>query len=1046
MFPLHCGVSLKYDSNDPTFRIHNNINCALFSVAILLLSIFCLPVTVWCQKQYSGKGTMTSRTIEIQASPNSETGITTDNMPVSSIQETLWKTWGDAGGNGGVTFTSIHPSSGHIFTSSDMSRSLFRSKDRAETWEAIANPITGTADYIAGDPKEPLTLYMSQVGVTPKGSGIWKSTDDGDTWIQIFQSTLFGKNDCHSGIVDPQNAKILYWTGGDKGIMRSQDGGYSWQDWSQGLPKDKLKYEYHFAHTIELDQNTPLEQRRLFYPTNLGLYYVVSSTGQWKLMDGLPKGTCSDVEVCNNNIIYAAFPEFGLYITRNGGKSWEKKTTGIQNKKIVRVVATNDRPDIVYLSTDGDIGESGTMAIYGSRDYANSFTILTNSRFNADMNWKVNYRQEEGVSVRELFVDPNDPLSVYVIRGMKSTDGGRTWKHFGMKEISQDRWQGTGLPLLTQYRVVFDPNRKNIVWLGYSDTGLMLSEDGGNTVINAPTYHRGEVNQAAYLRDKLVRSSGSSTSMAVDPDLSSTVYASISGKSIESRAAGGGIVIKTVDQGWNWTPIYEKNGLDDGIVRSIIIDPSSPIHDRTIYVASFGNGVYKSTNDGNTFKNVTPHSIFNGNTRVMWLEMAPSDPKRLYLGVGGSDGIRPIYFGGPGGYTAIQPGMYGGIYKTSDGGATWEKCNKSREIPSVQDVAVDPTNADIVYAAAYSEDYLVPANAGHPEWKDGGIFKSIDGGATWEKVFASPVEPLKGKGQVQGICINPVAPGILYAVVENYGVYATYNAGKTWELLGKASMDRMQRRFHSIDINPHDPSELWIAHFGTGFSKGIDYQARKIMERKFLNANFIKNSGFEEKDSSNSPKYWKIEEPPVPQNEKPVVSVTGTVVKSGNFSLRFNLTKAYPDAPSTIPGQREQARLEKEGVLPSDDVRRKEGETASWVYQKIDPYFTSLMRGKEVAIEMDVFIAKGSTSRPQIYLSEARDYNVHWVVAETYLEDLEPLVGKPASEMKGQWYHVRSIGTVTKGANWLRVTISGVAPDSNPIEAYVDNVRLSLVN
>src|SRR5258706_7595918 len=87
-------------------------------------------------------------------------------------QQTVWESIGDPGGNGGVTFTSIHPATGNIYTSSDMSRSLFRSTNRAETWEPIANPVTGTADYIAGDPKSPGTLYMSQIGVTAKGSGI----------------------------------------------------------------------------------------------------------------------------------------------------------------------------------------------------------------------------------------------------------------------------------------------------------------------------------------------------------------------------------------------------------------------------------------------------------------------------------------------------------------------------------------------------------------------------------------------------------------------------------------------------------------------------------------------------------------------------------------------------------------------------------------------------------------------------------------------------------------------------------------------------------
>jgi hypothetical protein len=162
--------------------------------------------------------------------------------------------------------------------------------------------------------------------------------------------------------------------------------------------------------------------------------------------------------------------------------------------------------------------------------------------------------------------------------------------------------------------------------------------------------------------------------------------------------------------------------------------------------------------------------------------------------------------------------------------------------------------------------------------------------------------------------------------------------------------------------------------------------------------------------------------------------------------VRFQLTEAYCNAPSTIPGQREQQRLEKEGILPSDKERRVPGETASWIQQKIHPYFASMMKGRKVAIEMDVYIAKGATSHPYVYVSEARDYNVHWVVAQTYLEDLEPVIGRPAAEMSGAWYHVRSTGTVSTGAHWLEVTISGVGQGSRPVDAYVDNVRLTLAD
>jgi photosystem II stability/assembly factor-like uncharacterized protein len=970
-------------------------------------------------------------------------------------QETIWQPV-DPGGNGWLMFASIHPKSGHLYFSSDMNLSLLRSTDQGESWKPIANPVSGTAFYVTGDPSEPFTLYMNQIGLTPKSSGIWKSSDDGETWVHIYESEEFGISRSQSGVVDPENNQILYWTAADFGVRRSTDGGYSWKDVSRGLPKEDIDHSYYHCHALEIDHNSPVDQRRIYYPLNLGLYRMQEPDGIWQLVAGLPNSTCSDVEVCDGNVIYAAFPDHGLFRSMDGGKNWQKIDEGLDGKKPFSVEATDSRPNVVYVATERDEG------IYGSQDGGNSFRLLTHRRYNSQRNWPMNYRQHEAASGQIMLIDPNDPYTLYLDYEKKTHDGGQSWQQYGMKEVRRDRWKGSGLTLLTDYRVVFDPNRPNVVWLGFSDTGLMLSEDQGESIINVISFHRGEVNRAAYWRDKLVRSSGSCVSMAVDPDLSTTIYASINGKNASNRAAVGGIVIKSVDSGWNWVPIYEKNGLDDGIVRSIIIDPSSPVHDRTVYVASYGNGIYKSVDDGNHFNKITPNKLFNGNRRLMWLEMAPSDPQILYLGVGGSYGIRPITYG-PNQYPALKSEMYGGVFKTVNGGKTWKKCNSSREIPSVQDVAVHPFNVDIVYVAAWEEPFLVPERVGHPDWKKGGVFKSIDGGKSWELIFEPPKDEYEGVGKVDGICINPVAPEIIYAAVEGYGIYRTLDEGKTWEMIGKNTMDRMQRRYHSIDLNPHNPAEIWIAHFGNSFSKGIDYKADKYMKNKFYDANLIRNPGFEKLNESALPIHWKMEQPVPPKGEAPVISVSTTQVRNGASSIRFHLTQAYSNVPTSIPAEREQLRLEKEGKIAKKKRIQEEvptGETGSWIYQKIDPYFTTLMRGRRVAIEMDVFIVErnlptfwdrgsemGEIPRdpPQAYVTEARDYNVHWLVAETSLEDLEPIYKMPAIEMKGKWYHCQAIGRVSEDAQWLRITVTGVGNYSGMMDLYIDNIRLSIV-
>jgi len=975
----------------------------------------------------------------------------------ASAQETTWEPV-DPGGNGWLMFASIHPANGDLYFSSDMNFSLMRSTDQGESWQPIANPVTGTPFYVAGDPKEPEILYMNQQGASQKSSGIWRSEDNGETWEHIYQSEEFGISRGQSGLVDPVNNKILYWTAEDMGVRRSADGGYTWSDISEGLPLSELKQGRHL-NELELDYFSPVEKRKIYYPTTSGLYFLEEPAHKWILVKGgIPEANCTDVQVCRSNTIYAAFPEYGVYQSLDGGLNWFKLENGLDGKTSFRVLATRNRPEIVYVATTRDRG------IYGSDNKGETFRLLTHRRYNSELNWPINYRQHEAVSAQIMFIDPNDPYTVYLDYNKKTHDGGQTWQHYGTQEIRRDRWKGTGLSLLTDYRVVFDPNRPDLIWMGFSDTGLMLSEDGGETIINLISFHRGEVNQAAYWRDKLVRSSGSCVSMAVDPDLSTTIYASINGKNARNRAAVGGIIIKSVDGGWNWQPVYEKNGLDDGIVRSIIIDPGSPVRNRTVYVASYANGVYKSMDDGLGFKCVTPASLFNGNTRLMWLEMAPSDPKTLYLAVGGSFGIRPITFG-PEQFPALKPGMFGGVFKTSDGGNSWEKCNSTREIPSVQDIAIHPFDKNIVYVAAYHEEYLLTGTDKN-EMGKGGIYQTLDGGQTWNLIFEAPADDYLGQGEVEGICINPVCPEIIYAAVKCYGIYRTLDGGESWLPIGQASMNRMQRRFHSIDLNPHNPAEIWIAHFGNSFSKGIDHDSQNYMFEKFKNDNLISNPGFEQIDEkSDFASGWNKEEPEPPQGEQAVISLSRDRTFEGERALKFKLTEKYGLMPSKIPAEREQLKLEKLGKIPVTGGGRGKtaitGATNAWVYQKVNPYFTTLMRGRRVEIAMDVFIkernlpkewSRGSEAGeiprdpPQIYLTEVRDYNVHWLVAETSLEDLEPVEKIKADEMINSWYHCRAIGRVTEDADWMRVTITGVGDRSGPMEIYIDNVSLRLIN
>lgn len=961
-------------------------------------------------------------------------------------QQSEWKFVGP-GGNGWWAFYTIHPANGDLYLASDMQLSLFRSTDNAQTWLPIANKIPGTGYYIAGDPQNENILYMNQMSVSKKQTGIWKSINKGDSWELLINTELFGKSRGQSGLVDPENNKILYWTDKDNGVQISKDGGYTWKNCSEGLPLKKLKQKRGF-NALELDNNGNAKTRKIYYPTNVGLYIKEGLNKYWKLSKGLPKSNCTQVVVCNDGVVYASFPKKGLYKSNNRGKSWVQIQKIIDGKLPLRVVTSKKNSKIVYVATVKDRG------IYRSEDGGASFELITYTKHNAKNNWPLNYRQHEAVSGFAMFVHPSNSKMVYLDYNKMTTDGGKTWQHYGTKEVTKDRYTNTGLAILTDYKVAFDINRPNKVWLGFSDTGLMRSNDNGETIINAPSYHRGEVNQVAGFRDRLVNTSGSCTAIAIDPQLSTTIYGTLSMKNATNRANVGGIIIKSVDDGWNWQAIHQSQGLDDGIVRSIVIDPSSPVHNRTLYAASYGNGVYKSIDDGKTFKNITSPDLFKGNTRLMDLQIAASNPKVLYLGVGGSYGIRPIYVG-PNGYPKLSSGMYGGIYRSTDSGDNWIKCNTTREIPSVQGITVNPFDENELYVAAWSEEFLLE-NKSNKNWGTGGVYKSTDGGENWILVFKSPFNNLNGKGEVNAVVINPIAPEIVYAAVQNYGVYRTLDAGKTWSLVGEKSMNKRQRRYHSINVNPHNPAEVWVAHFGSSFSKIIDSEAKAYLDKKFKNGNYIQNGNFEAVEEKGFVKNWKFDQPPVPKGEKQVISVTS---KNGNTKVEFHVTQAYTDAPSPYQADNEQRRLEKEGIIDVDKNWSEEhevtGETRSWLSQKIDPYFTSLMRGKEVKIEMDVFVEernlqkwwmRGSESGeiprtpPHLYLTESRDYNVHWVVSEASIEDLQ----LSEEDIKGKWLHITSTGFVSEDAQTLQIIITGVGMYSGPMKIAIDNISLTI--
>ncbi|MCU0472119.1 MAG: hypothetical protein MUC93_01970 [Bacteroidales bacterium] len=213
-----------------------------------------------------------------------------------------------------------------------------------------------------------------------------------------------------------------------------------------------------------------------------------------------------------------------------------------------------------------------------------------------------------------------------------------------------------------------------------------------------------------------------------------------------------------------------------------------------------------------------------------------------------------------------------------------------------------------------------------------------------------------------------------------------------------------------------------VAHFGNSFSKTVDPVATEYLGNKFRNANLVRNGSFEDSDKTEFPDYWNKDQPPVPDSETEVVSLPTDIVNSGEKSVHFNLTKACVDAPSYFPADLAQLKIQEEGKIPVDSVlmtSRRPGETRSWIFQNIDPYFCTLLCEKSIEISMDVFI-------------NDRNLQSWWDR------------GTETGEVRQDPPQLFLTEIVSKDALGLRITLTGTGIYSEPMDIYVDNISLKL--
>jgi len=288
--------------------------------------------------------------------------------------------------------------------------------------------------------------------------------------------------------------------------------------------------------------------------------------------------------------------------------------------------------------------------------------------------------------------------------------------------------------------------------------------------------------------------SGRIADIAVNPNNSSEYYLAV--------ASGG--VWKTTNHGNTFYPIFDSYGSYS--TGCITIDPSNT---NTIWLGTgennnqrsvaYGDGVYKSEDGGASWTNMG----LKNSEHISKIIVDPRNSNVVYVASYG-----PLW----------SAGGDRGLYKTTDGGKTWKQIHFISENTGTCDLVMDPTNPDILYEAVHQRRRHVYTYIGGGA--ESGVYKSTDGGATWTQLKSGlPSSPM---GRV-GLAISPADPNYIYAICEaengQSGTYRSTNKGASFE---KRSSYSTSGNYYQelicdpIDVNKVFSMDTWLHHTEDG--------------------------------------------------------------------------------------------------------------------------------------------------------------------------------------------------------------------------------------
>ncbi|MBN1219618.1 MAG: hypothetical protein JXM69_11865 [Anaerolineae bacterium] len=682
--------------------------------------------------------------------------------------------------------------------------------DSRFTWVRTGGPLGGLGYDVRMRPDNPDIMY-----VTDAWAGVFMTTDGGQTWFPSNEGITTRTGESGDAIpvfcltIDPHNYDTI-WIGTQnvRGIFKSTDGGRTWGKMDNGI----VENEGITFRGITIDPNNP------------NIVYAAAEISSWAWAGTERQGREFDMV------------QGVVYQTTDGGQNWTPIWRG---DNLARYVWVDPRDsNVVYISTgifdreaansEPDTRTSGGEGVLKSIDGGQTWTqinrgllnLYVGSLFMHPLNPDIllagtgnnQYYQQAGVylstdggaSWQQTLADDNinavefaesDPAIAYAGSSnavYRSDDGGENWRRMSGGE---NGWGPPGIRAGFPIDFQVDPRDPDRIFANNYGGGNFLSADRGRTWTAASKGYTG-----AQVRDIAVGGTGQ-------------VFATARSGLFASHNGGEDW------QGLNTPPTAVMEWY------VVAVDPADSQH--VLAANNWLGTLLQSHEAGQSWQPVGQHI---GDRMMSWraITFAPSTPQTVYAGTSA--------FYSAGTFDDRMPAA--GVFVSHDGGDTWAPANDATsQQANVTDLAIDPQDAKIVYAATGNHGLLKSTDGGenwaklnqglpgtpaalavavHPTETEevylglafGGLYRSGDGGATWQ-MSANGMNP---EAMLSDIVFDPTNPQVMYAADRFSGIYHSPDGGNTWLPINH---NLRMRASNKLALSP-DGQHLYAATEGEG--------------------------------------------------------------------------------------------------------------------------------------------------------------------------------------------------------------------------------------